>query len=114
MHAGFWHDGEAVLQHISKAYPNSQIYLVGFSAGSNIVHKLLRRCTSSSSGSSIYTNIVAGMSVCISQDYKTSRDNLELTTAGKIYSMMITLMHKVILDWFIDWYIDSLIDSFIH
>lgn len=89
-HAGFWHDAELILQKISISYPRSEIYLVGYSAGTNIVHKLLMDpCRP--------RNVIAGMSVCINQDYKAGRDKLEQTTSGKVYSMMITLVQKDII-----------------
>lgn len=86
-HPGYYYDGKAVLSRYNKC----NFYLVGFSAGSNLVLKLIldednRR-----------DNIKAALGVCVTKDYLTARADLEASLTGKLYSMMITAQHKEIL-----------------
>ena len=67
----------------------SKIYLIGFSAGSNLVNKLI-----------INNNrrtgfLRAAVGVCINSNYNVTRANLEASWVGYIYSCLITMEHKV-------------------
>lgn len=83
-------DANHFLDYIYETYPTAELYLVGFSAGSNIIHKLI----------TCYPNkqlIKAGFTVCINGDYLKSRKHIESTIQGKIYSFLITLCQKDII-----------------
>lgn len=91
----FWHPGHVddateVLDFIHKEYPNAKVYLVGFSAGSNIVHKLIVKNENQRGF------IRGAVCICVNGDYLSSRKKLESTLQGKVYSALITLGYKVI------------------
>jgi len=87
-HPGYYFDGKVVLSRYSECI----FYLVGFSAGSNLVLKLLLDAELCKKN-----HIKAALGVCINKDYLTARTDLEASLVGKLYSMLITAQHKQIM-----------------
>jgi predicted alpha/beta-fold hydrolase len=87
-HPGLYDDSKMVLRHIDRNIPGSHIFLVGFSAGTNIVQKTLL-------DKSLGVKILAAMCVCVSSDYIAGRDNLEDTFQGRVYSRLMATIYKV-------------------
>ena len=77
------------IRHIDKQYPGAAIFLVGFSAGTNIVQKtVLDR--------DLNVRIRGIMCVCVGRDYLGARNALEDTFEGRIYSRLMTTLCKQI------------------
>lgn len=95
-HPGHYHDAKTVLNYIYNNYHRSEdnvkchVYLVGFSAGSNIIHKLIIN-------NKRKDFLKAALGVCIGGDYVKARMHLESSFAGKLYSYLITYGHKDII-----------------
>lgn len=90
-----WHpalDGDAkhAVLSIHATYPQASIFTVGYSAGSNIVQRLV-------SNPSLQPIIKGAMIVCYNKDYLTGRQHLEGHIKGLGYSMAMTQLQKQIL-----------------
>ena len=81
-------DSKLVLQHIDQIIPNADIFLVGFSAGTNIVQKTVLDVNLS-------VRIRGILCVCVVRDYIEARNALEDTFQGRIYSRLMTSLWKV-------------------
>jgi predicted alpha/beta-fold hydrolase len=86
---GLHDDTLFVLQSLERNYPNSQLFLVGYSAGTNLVMRTLSDKTKVKS-------LKGAMCVCVNRDYLTTRNNLENSFRGLIYSSLMTMAYKVI------------------
>jgi hypothetical protein len=89
-HPGLYDDSKLVLQHIDQTIPNAEIFLVGFSAGTNIVQKTV-------SDKTLGVRIRGIMCVCVVRDYIEARNALEDTFQGRMYSRLMTSLWKVTL-----------------
>jgi hypothetical protein len=89
-HPGLYDDSKLVLQHIDQTIPNAEIFLVGFSAGTNIVQKTV-------SDQTLGVRIRGIMCVCVVRDYIEARNALEDTFQGRMYSRLMTSLWKVTL-----------------
>ena len=70
-----------------------RIFLTGYSAGSNVIQRVLLH-----SRDKPCAEVIQGaLCVCINYDYLTSRRNLESTTVGCAYSMLMTYALKDII-----------------
>jgi len=87
---GLHDDTLYVLQSLERHYPNSKLFLVGYSAGSNLVLRTLN-------DSNKIKSLVGAMCVCVNRDYLTSRTNLEASFRGCIYSSLMTMAYKDII-----------------
>ena len=87
-HPGLYDDSKLVLQHIDENIPNANIFLVGFSAGTNIVQKTILDKT-------LGVKIKGIMCVCVVRDYIDARNALEDTFQGRMYSRLMTSLWKV-------------------
>ena len=67
---------------------SAKVFMVGYSAGTNVMMKTILK------NQQFKQMITAMLCVCVTYDYKKSRDNLENTLIGSIYSWLITLNHK--------------------
>jgi predicted alpha/beta-fold hydrolase len=90
-HPGHYHDAKMVLNFIQCHYPKSRVYLVGFSAGSNIIHKLVLNYHHRKDF------IRGAVAVCVNGDYLATRKHLESTLQGKLYSALLAMGQKDIL-----------------
>ena len=71
------------------ADPPVRVFLVGYSAGSNILlQTVLKKC------GSLMHLIAAAMCVCVTYDYKQSVKNLETTFIGRTYSGFMAMLFK--------------------
>ena len=87
-HPGLYDDSKLVLQHINKNVPRADIFLVGFSAGTNIVQKTV-------SDIKLGVRIRGMMCVCVVRDYMDARNALENTFQGRMYSRLMASLWKV-------------------
>lgn len=85
---GMIEDGKSVINYLVSQIPDCEIYLVGYSAGSHMIYKLL-------SDQNRHSNIFGGMSVCISHKYEDAKQRLEKEWSGRIYSMLVAFQYKV-------------------
>lgn len=92
-HPGIDKDALKVLNSIEELYPVSKLFLVGYSAGSNIVQKILSK-QKQNNNSSI---LKAGFCVCSLQDYEFSRTCLESNVIGRLYSFILAYVSKKVL-----------------
>lgn len=88
---GMHEDTLLVLQILQRTYPNSQLFLVGYSAGSNLVMRTLTDPVTK------VKNLKGAMCVCVNRDYLTARNNLENSFRGCIYSFLMTMAYKDII-----------------
>ncbi len=65
-----------------------QVFMVGYSAGTNVLMKTILK------NEEFRHIIVAVLCVCVTYDYKKSRDNLESTWVGSFYSWLIALNQR--------------------
>jgi hypothetical protein len=92
-HPGLTDDAELVIRYIHETYSSAtKIFLIGFSAGSNICNLLI---------SKIYplVNISGVFCCCVCWDYKEARRVLEVEGGliGKMYSRLLVEQLKVYL-----------------
>jgi len=90
-----WHpalDGDAkhAVLGINSLYPQATLFAVGYSAGSNIVQRLV-------SNPLLQTIIKGSMIVCYNKDYLAGRQHLEGSIKGLGYSMAMCSLQKRIL-----------------
>ena len=82
---------------------SARIFLVGYSAGSNIVQKALLHCrrqeeeSAGCDGTRLSPRIWGAVCVCITYDYMAARQRLERSPVGSMYSMLMTHIYKVAL-----------------
>ena len=88
-HPGFYDDSLTMLNHIDENFPLANIFLVGFSAGTNIVQKTVL-------DKSLKVRVRGIMCVCVGRDYIGARTALEETFEGRIYSRLMTSLTKEI------------------
>lgn len=88
-HPGLYDDSKMVLEHIDENFPQANIFLVGFSAGTNIVQKTVL-------DKSLRVRVRGIMCVCVGRDYVGARNALEDTFEGRIYSRLMTSLWKEI------------------
>ena len=105
----FWHPAKSddvvfVVNYISNLFGNSaRIFLVGYSAGSNIVQKALlhcrrqeEECAGQNDGTRLLSPRIWGATcVCITYDYMAARQRLERSPVGAVYSMLMAHIYKV-------------------
>ncbi len=84
-------DGKVVIRDIEQLYPNSKIFLVGLSAGTNLVYRILSESDKSK-------QIVAALSICVNHRYEDSRTRLESSASGKILSYCIVELNKYMIN----------------
>mmetsp|Transcript_15210 Transcript_15210/g.14617 ORF Transcript_15210/g.14617 Transcript_15210/m.14617 type:complete len:430 (-) Transcript_15210:701-1990(-) len=89
-HPGLYDDSKLVLKHIDEEIPGADIFLVGFSAGTNIVQKTIL-------DENLGVKIRGIMCVCVVRDYIDARNTLEDTFQGRIYSRLMTSLWKEII-----------------
>ena len=85
---GLHEDTLLFIKQLEINYPNSKLFLVGYSAGSNLVIKTI-------SEKSKPKTLKAAMCVCVNRDYLSARNNLENSVRGSIYSFLMTMAFKV-------------------
>eukprot|EP00961_Rhodomonas_salina_P260006 3513775-Rhodomonas_salina.1 len=84
-------DMEAVINAVGSRYPVSQMYGVGFSAGSNQLVKYLGKTGK-------FSRLCAGVSVCNGFEYQSHLNRIEASPVGKgFYSRGMTFLHQVII-----------------
>ena len=107
---------------------DARMFLVGYSAGSNIVQRTLLRCRQEEEGQDQEREegaagpseqavrrprIWAAMCVCITYDYLAARQRLERSPVGAVYSMLMTHIYKVsFLSYFIAYL--SIFNAILH
>lgn len=79
-------DAEVAIQIIRARFPAALLFGVGFSAGSNILVKLL--------GGPIGEQFASAISVCNGFEYKENLDRVEATAVGRLYSRILALRLK--------------------
>ena len=87
-HPGLYDDSKQLLQHINTSFSEVDVFLVGFSAGTNIVQKTVL-------DPDLGVRIRGIMCVCVGSDYFGARNALENTFEGRIYSRLMTSLCKV-------------------
>mmetsp|Transcript_3950 Transcript_3950/g.9321 ORF Transcript_3950/g.9321 Transcript_3950/m.9321 type:complete len:454 (+) Transcript_3950:51-1412(+) len=81
-------DMEAVINAVGSRYPVSQMYGVGFSAGSNQLVKYLGKTGK-------FSRLCAGVSVCNGFEYQSHLNRIEASPVGKgFYSRGMTFLHQ--------------------
>lgn len=87
------------MDHISEVYPArfAKVFLSGFSAGTNITQKVILHYGKLRKNYGRQLQIQGAMCVCINYDYVASRDRLESTFIGCVYSMLMCWLVKDIL-----------------
>lgn len=92
----FWHPAHTTdvsdvlhdIQNMFDSLSGLKVFLVGYSAGANIVLKTLLRNPS-------FCSLVSGaFCVCVTYDYKKSLENLESTYIGRVYSYLMAMLFK--------------------
>ncbi len=102
-HPGLTDDLHACIQRLSRDVPLCPVFLVGYSAGANIVQKTLNKLApTATSASTAHKDqkakeggVKGGMCVCVCQDYAGARDRLESSVLGCLFSSFITQTYKV-------------------
>eukprot|EP01040_Poterioochromonas_malhamensis_P013271 gene13271-14576_t len=103
-HPGFYEDAVTAVEYVYRLYGGRdkvRLFLLGYSAGSNITHKTLlhfeqERRLKGEDDLSVPV-ITAASCVCINYDYLTARAKLESSAIGLVYSMLMCAMCKEIL-----------------
>jgi predicted alpha/beta-fold hydrolase len=88
-HPGLYDDSKFVIQHINATFPESSIFMVGYSAGTNIIQKTVLDPT-------LGVRIRGIMCVCVGVDYIGARNALEDSFQGRMYSRLMTALSKVL------------------
>jgi predicted alpha/beta-fold hydrolase len=93
----FWNpanrtDAILTLESINNDYQKTEIFLTGYSAGTNgLKNVLLERDVVQKS------NIIGVFSLCVVQDYKASVERLENSIKGRFFSYLMTMVLKDII-----------------
>jgi len=102
----FWHPGMSedavfVINYVWNSYgASANIFLTGFSAGSNIVQRALlslRQQQREKGTEEDGPRVKAAVCVCITYDYMAARQRLEKSPVGALYSMLMAHMYKSII-----------------
>lgn len=94
-HPAFSDDAFLTLQHVHKLYhTRAKIFFSGFSAGTNIVIQTLLR---NQRAGAAQVPVVGACCVCLIDDYATTRDELETTAVGRIYTFLLAAKQKDII-----------------
>ena len=90
-------DAVFVINYVWNTYKTSaNIFLTGFSAGSNILQRALLTLRQQRQGTGADgPRVKAAVCVCITYDYMAARQRLERSPVGAVYSMLMAHMYKV-------------------
>lgn len=95
-HPAFSDDAYLTLHYIHSLYGHhAKLFFAGFSAGANIVTETLMRNQRAETSRQI--PIIGALCVCLVGSYSKTRDELELTPMGKLYSFLMANKQKDIL-----------------
>lgn len=97
-HAALTDDAKLVLRQLAKARgeKKTKVFLAGFSASSNIVAMTISDLPSSKEWSSL--QIIGALCVCVNYDYLSTRTLLEDSVLGRMYSRLLVLQFKQLLN----------------